>query len=73
MLDINFEIQEIDFYEVNQLAIENNVDRFEILSSALIQGVLVAEEQKLLSSFFTIEKLIENFEKNYSLQIDTTL
>ena len=56
MLDIKevmktFEIQEIDFYEVNQLATDNDIDCFEVLSSALIQGVLVAEEQKLLSSF----------------------
>ena len=51
MLDIKFEIQEIDFYEVNLLATDNDIDRFEVLSSALIQGVLVAEEQKLLSSF----------------------
>ena len=51
MLDIKFDYQEINFYQLNHFATANNVDRFEILSSALIQGVLVAEEQKLLSSF----------------------
>ena len=51
MLDIKFEDPAMNFYKLNQFATANNVDRFEILSSALFQGVLVAEEQKLLSSF----------------------
>ena len=51
MLDIKFEEQEIDFYELYLFATANNIDYFEILSSALFKGVLFAEEQKLLSSF----------------------
>ena len=51
MLDIKFEDQEIDFYDLQLFATANNIDCFEILSSALFQGVLFAEEQKLLSSF----------------------
>jgi len=51
MLNIQFEDQEMNFYKLNYFATANNIDRFEILSSALIQKTIVAEEQKLLSSF----------------------
>ena len=51
MLDIEFKDQEIDFYDLYLFATTNNIDYFEIMSSALFQGVLFAEEQKLLSSF----------------------
>ena len=51
MLDLKFDYQEINLYQINDFATTNNIDYFEILSSALIQGVLFAEEQKLLSSF----------------------
>ena len=50
MLDIKFE-GEIGFFQLKQSATANNIDRFEILTFALIQKVIVAEEQKLLSSF----------------------
>ena len=51
MLDIEFKDQEIDFYDLYLFATTNNIDYFEIMSSAFFQGVLFAEEQKLLSSF----------------------
>ena len=51
MLDIKFEDQEMNFYELYFFATTNNIDYFEILSSAMFQGVIFAEEQKLLSSF----------------------
>ena len=51
MLNLKFEDQEMNFYKLNLSATANNIDRFEILTFALIQKVIVAEEQKLLSSF----------------------
>ena len=51
MLNLKFEDQEMNFYKLNHSATANNIDRFEILTFALIQKVIVAEEQKLLSSF----------------------
>ena len=50
MLDIKFE-DEINFYDLNEFAIANNIDRYELLFTALIQGAIVTEEQKLLSNF----------------------
>ena len=50
MLDINFE-NNIDFYDLNNFAIANNIDIYALLHTALIKEALVAEEQKLLSNF----------------------
>ena len=50
MLDIKFE-NNINFYYLNEFAIANNIDRYELLFTALIQGAIVTEEQKLLSNF----------------------
>ena len=50
MLNIKFE-DKIDFYDLNEFAIANNIDRYELLYTALIQEAIVTEEQKLLSNF----------------------
>ena len=50
MLDINFE-NNIDFYDLNNFAIANNIDIYALLHTALIKEALVTEEQQLLSNF----------------------
>ena len=50
MLNINFE-NNIDFFDLRKFSIANNIDIYELLHTALIQGALVAEEKKLLSNF----------------------
>ena len=50
MLNINFE-NKIDFFDLSTFSIANNINIYELLHTALIQGALVAEEKKLLSNF----------------------
>ena len=51
MLNINFEGNNIDFYDLCTFAIDNNIDTYELLHSAFEKGALVAKERKLLSNF----------------------
>ncbi len=50
MLNINFE-NNINFYDLNNFAIANNIDIYALLHTALIKEALVTEEQQLLSNF----------------------
>jgi len=50
ILNINFE-DNVSFYDLNSFAINNNIDIYALLHTALIKEALVAEEQKLLSNF----------------------
>ncbi len=51
MLNINFDDNNIDFYDLSSFSIANNIDIYELLNTALIQKGLVAKEEKLLSNF----------------------
>ena len=50
MLNINFE-NNIDFYDLSRFFIDNNIDIYALLKTALIQNVLATEEQELLANF----------------------
>ena len=50
ILNINFE-NNIDFYDLSRFFIDNNIDIYALLKTALIQNVLATEEQELLANF----------------------
>ena len=56
MLDIKFE-SGTNFFDLNDFATENNIDRYALLNAAFIQDVLITEEQIMLLNFIkSIEK-----------------
>ena len=57
MLDVKFE-NEVNFFDLNDFATENNIERYALLNAALIQDVLITEEQIMLLNF------IKSIEKN---------
>ncbi|MFQ3368045.1 MAG: FkbM family methyltransferase [Methylophilaceae bacterium] len=61
MLDIKFDIKEINFFQLKYFANKNNIDFFEMLSYSLSKGVLFSKEQKLLLNFVnSVEDKKEN-------------
>ena len=57
MLDIKFE-SKMNFYDLNDFATENNINRYALLNAALIQDALITKEQILLLNF------IKSIERN---------
>ena len=51
MLNINFDGNNIDFYDLSRFSIDNNIDLYDLLHTAFIQEALVSDEEKLLLNF----------------------